>query len=132
MSREIKFRVWDKENDTMFYPDDSDSKIEIISNKITVLFLNEIHRVVGPDDDHIDYKWEEIIGPIMQFTGLKDKNGKEIYEGDIIRYDLREGLGMPRVNGRMTQVKYYPTGYFSEYYDNIRVIGNIHENPELL
>jgi uncharacterized phage protein (TIGR01671 family) len=75
-------------------------------------------------------------------TGLKDKNSKEIYEGDIIRekwYDSETHTGRDRISkveyfcdgyicwfkGRVVQLGLFPT-------KNIEVIGNIHENPELL
>jgi len=68
---------------------------------------------------------------VMQFTGLLDKNGKEIYEGDIVR-------GQHKIIGDWTaKVDFLATGIwfggakFSEV-ENYEIIGNIYENPELL
>lgn len=73
---------------------------------------------------------------LMQWTGLLDKNGKEIYEGDIV---WRIGLGGPSgkrvvewLENQLDEHNYhtgFSLGYrFSEY----EILGNIHENPELL
>lgn len=68
--REIKFRAWNKDTKTM-----------IDLQKITPLALND----VGQSGLFIPFE-KEI--PIMQYTGLKDKHGKEIFEGDILRYEV--------------------------------------------
>ena len=111
--REIKFRVWDIEEKKMI--------------NVYGLEFKDTGIVVTSDEGY-DYIVEEDC-ELMQFTGLKDKNGKEIYEGDIIegRY------------GRQTVEWHLATGFDSglgELWGTnkewLEVIGNIYENPELL
>lgn len=81
-------------------------------------------------------------GYIEQYTGLKDKNGKEIYEGDIISFENEKAhAGVLWLDGKaMFGIKWLGCGIEDEFdFDNwdicrgpIEVIGNIHENPELL
>jgi uncharacterized phage protein (TIGR01671 family) len=77
-------------------------------------------------------------GELLQFTGLTDKNGKEIYEGDIIRIYIGgiAHLGQMKWNTRYAQFAVLANTSFDEPHyatqDKPEVIGNIYENPELL
>jgi len=80
---------------------------------------------------------------IMQYTGLKDKNGREIYEGDIVKGIYYDNLYKTE-NEVICQVRWDKSGYWTfsgtinflgGYLSDLRniiVIGNIYENPELL
>lgn len=83
---------------------------------------------------------------VGQYTGLKDKNGKNIYEGDIIHYFITHWINGCPVEREEKRLVSYSDGCFwltdnkgddalffvREEDDEIEVIGNIHENPELL
>ena len=128
--REIKFRAWDKKEKkivpvrAVYFKDDRDK-----FKGSVIVSLEENH------DNHDNINNFEL----MQFTGLKDKNGKEIYEGDIVANKRDWGI----VIG---QVMFYEGSFDifdkEECYFNsldqenrngrIEVIGNVYENPELL
>lgn len=73
MNREIKFRVWDVGNKEMLEVQELDFESTFYGGRIAI----------RPDQYNDYFDTEDMI--LMQYTGLKDKNGKEIYEGDIIR-----------------------------------------------
>jgi len=121
--REIKFRVWDLESKKMITPG-VDSVIIITINGIFI------------DSDKYS---------VMQYTGLKDKDGKEIYEGDILTGNYRVGFGYYEDVGDdyYDGIGFYTTPVEEKYnwqqesitltdVKQSEVIGNIYENPELL
>lgn len=117
--REVRFRAWDGER---MWPSDA---IGVAGGRCLVLDT-------GKSKD-----W-----PLMQYTGLKDKNGREIYEGDIINSGQKRGSdgsailyqlkwGDESAGWDVDQIgRYCMTGGID--LKKVEVIGNIHENPELL
>ena len=103
--REIKFRAWDKDLKKLTEPFYVGSQISMICE------------------------------PEMQYTGLKDKNGKEIYEGDILRDDRVDEYNLYEI--KWNEYGTYADGLEDEIWEDVandylEVIGNIYENPELL
>ena len=119
MNREIKFRVWDTytPNTTRKMRYDIEN-IKCVGGEIVgVRFIDNKFK-----EDFTGTKYIEI----MQYTGLKDKNGKEIYEGDILE---TENYG--RITVGWCNAGFSP--FSSEGFTEIgMVIGNKYENPELL
>jgi len=137
--REIKFRAWDKERKEII-PDLEDHYIIEIEGYSTLIFGEPLTSKLKINEY---IKPERII--LMQFTGLKDKNGKEIYEGDIIQIpDYYYGDFFEKSH---KNIVVFIDGGFDCYikkedmFDDladiamnelIEVIGNIYENPELI
>ena len=71
-----------------------------------------------------------IIESVGQFTGLHDKNGKEIYEGDIVL--IREGIAVITFYCGSFWCDFWTMLLLSDRCVEVEVIGNIHENPELI
>jgi uncharacterized phage protein (TIGR01671 family) len=85
-----------------------------------------------------DFGFDSEEMPIMQYTGLKDKNGKEIYEGDIVKYPNIQAFGdnwkVEFDRGSFTVKEKTARICIRElaFKQNLEVVGNIYENPELL
>jgi len=120
--RDIKFRAWDGQTMHYNYIDGEDEHQIIVSGIWGA--MDRVGRPDGNNDEiHITYDGDFI----MQFTGLKDRNNKEIYEGDILSHKF---YSAPVVCA-------FKDGAFeaedvSIHSDSIEIIGNVHENPELL
>lgn len=132
MKREIKFRVWDKVKKVMMVPRD------IQTDSDGNIFYIEANSPTGEyDEGDLD------VFKLEQFTGLKDANGKEIYKGDIVRmqrpgfheyacYEVEYFIQdvcifqIVKVTDGSTLFESPSNGH------DVEIIGNIHENPELL
>lgn len=110
--REIKFRFYNKDKNEMIYSDSD--RYEHLSD----FFYNF---------DYFDGNKSEL----TQYTGLKDSEGNEIYEGDIVR---AIGLHEEIISTVIWRKSCFAAGGYilSAYGDDLTVIGNIYQNPELL
>lgn len=138
--RELKFRMFNKETGNMIYEE------ELIN--ISKNYLNnniDFRCFIFPRDND-----EDMV--IMQYTGLKDKNGKEIYEGDIVKRIIGgEHRDVGEIVYKDCGFKIYIRDPYFEFYSeitdiyevkdmggtiklkqNFEIIGNIYENPDLL
>ena len=140
--REIKFRAYIK-NKNPRVPREINKIVEVKS-----LHLGSKKAIIGYSGGNYSIRFDEI--ELMQYTGLKDKNGKEIYEGDIVKVKLYKGEEEEYFLGK---VEYFGSNFIvdsdnnSDYHvydldgfgidfkynlEDCEVIGNIYENPELL
>lgn len=125
--REVKYRAWDKENKKMIH--------------------HPICFEAGTFTDHVGLndllKTFIIRGFILlEYTGLKDCKGKEIYEGDVVKYKLETSgyeslhtVGVVFLNGRFSPLpinEECEDSWYSVSIKDYEVIGTIYENPELL
>ena len=140
--RDIKFRAYIRDKNPRV-PREINKIVEVKS-----LHLGSKKAIIGYSGGNYSIRFDEI--ELMQYTGLKDKNGKEIYEGDIVKVKLYKGEEEEYFLGK---VEYFGSNFIvdsdnnSDYYvydldgfgidfkynlEDCEVIGNIYENPELL
>ena len=123
--REIKFRAWHKEKKIMG----------------EVLGIDILHKEIFFSNGDVDCCGfaDLIYIELMQYTGLKDKNNKEIYEGDIVKLRANHGIGVVKYYDEwgafvVEYIKPRPLAVLgmNYYKEDIEVLGNIYKNPELL
>lgn len=124
--REIKLRCWDDVNCRYHFSDnpDDDCVAWIFENGSIAVYNTE---EIEPGRTEVA---RELSGPIEEFTSLKDKNGKEIFEGDIVEAHGTPNQQIEYVNGEWSLIP--DKFYLPKVHDYWTVIDNIHENPELL
>lgn len=129
-NRDIKFRVWDSENKTMLFGGDRPKDYDGWFLYADGTFQPYDYSDFGKDGFHEHLGDLDGAVEVMQYTGLTDRNGVEIYEGDIIQCDEKEWghLFKELVEWDYSLLDMRENDYCN-WWD---VIGNIYENPELL
>ena len=130
--RDIKFRAWDTENKEMLKVQELDFEDTFYGGRLSIR--------VDMYNDYFDM--EDMI--LMQYTGLKDKNGKEIYEGDIVAIQFQRATKTKNalieysekyaafIITHTKEIKHENENLGDYQMQNFEVIGNIYDNPELL
>lgn len=136
----IKFRVWDKINNSMFVPEKS----------ATIKFMIDFNGDLRIMDTYTNRLWSGIVSEddyeFMLFTGLQDKKGREIYKGDVLKGTNNQIYYVDFIRGcfylkpknkifsHLGWVEWLPMCEIDRLANPVdfEVIGNIYEDPELL
>jgi len=129
MDRKIKFRAWDNEKKEMYYSEWESAGYFIMFGKDNKLCIKVPSTGGGRKLENYE---------LMQYTGLQDKKNVDIYEGDILKriggiepkfevlWNEKEvGFVFQKVDGEQREIRTYTS-------DELEVVGNVYENPELL
>lgn len=142
MSRDIKFKIWGKEQKKFLEINWEGEDARHTKGKANICYSDRVYVTLSGyvNEDGWPY---EVDADILQYTGLKDKNGKEIYEGDILSIKIYSG---DKVIVEGKTVVEFKDGCFgviwgydksflslkSFFNTKFEVVGNKYENPELL
>ncbi len=140
MNREIKFRIWDSVHNKIIYLKDMVSFEYDNGFDVYELYFEENNLKCRGYDDFDDDFGGTIVNetdlPIMEYTGLKDKNGVEVYEGDKVMFDYEwtkpDEIGVITWNKDTAsfQIKGHIPSSSMKHLDRMKVIGNIYENED--
>ena len=131
MEREIKFRVWDKEENKFFQPVYEAYRGNLLDLSIS-LSGELLRRTMSEPCEH-ESRFPDRYA-IMQYTGLKDDNGKDIYEGDVV-VDISDNKLVVEWNDDTCKFQFSDGTDINDAgrYGSYKVIiGNIYQNSELL
>ena len=140
--RMIDFRAWDKKKSEIVDVMDIDfsgKKVGVCNVPKRMFRAGRLHTIHS-----IERNWSEV--ELMQYTGLKDKNDTEIFEGDIVKWsrfcmDFNLENYEERSDNFVVEWDVYNTGFvlgdgevflYKDISSELEVIGNVYENPELL
>lgn len=136
-NRVIKFRVWDKQLSSFTV---SNTLVLGLGDKPFLAYNTSSVLYLIPNTGQKDLGIDRFV--LEQFTGLSDVNGKEIYEGDVVAWETNSWVvrhGEYNDGEGTSHLGYYlsPLGFDSGKgslleIDQVKILGNIHENPELL
>ena len=136
--REIKFRAYIYDlTDEDSHPLEIDVRAGKLWDVASINFKDRIAEIMDDDGNVWEYELNSNEIALVQYTGVKDKNGKEIYEGDIVKYDDAGGETHTQVIEYDDEMGAFccDRGAYVDYFTcmwEIEVIGNIYENPGLL
>lgn len=148
MSRELKFRAWHIPTNEMFWFDVMDGNHAQGQGYIGMTPFSDGKSLPGRHRGNMRLIDPNDCEPLMQFTGLMDKNGVEIWEGDICRAEFNfhgkpskdiafnckiiynSNIGSFQISYENINGNFVSDTIYSRYF--LEVIGNIHQNPDLI